>query len=195
MTTTEETMMHPTDYKPYAEALACRKELADALEKSQARHSKLCVELANVSIATGHDYQSPLESAIATARGELTATRSDELLRLRDEEAVLRVAISRLERGLAAATERLNVETQRAQVAAYRAQGEALEKMRKDWMHAVDAMLSALDAEDAMLSGLVSRGFCAGEAVITRPHGAFISRDRLRDTLAVERARLYDLKL
>lgn len=192
--TTKETMMQPTDYKPYADALANQTELRDALEKAQARHRELSDRLANIATAEGYAAPDPLQVAIATARGLPTGTRVDELERLRSEVAALSTAIGRLERGLADATERVNIETRRAQAAAYRAQGEALEKLRKDWIHSVDAMLRAVEAEDALLAELVTRGFCTGDAVITRPHDAYVSRERLRDFLASERTRLFNLK-
>ena len=68
--TTKETMMQPTDYKPYADALANQTELRDALEKAQARHRELSDRLANIATAEGYAAPDPLQVAIATARGE-----------------------------------------------------------------------------------------------------------------------------
>lgn len=54
--------------------------------------------------------------------------------------------------------------------------------------------LPPMEAEDTMLSQLVTRGFCAGDAVISCPYEVFLSRDRLRDMLASERDRVFSLK-
>lgn len=187
-------MKHVSEYAPYAEAIAARDELQAALNAARARHVELTTKLANRDQGALPP-NDPLAVAMQVARGERPDARVAVSEQWQRDEMELRVAIERLERGLAAAVEKVGLEQQRARNAAFRSRAPAIAKIRADWLRGCHAMQKALEAEDAVLAELVEAGFGCGEAIITRPHEHLVGRERLRDVLEFEPVRVGEMNL